>query len=215
MNKQKAIQASSPPPRFAKERGATVTTSKSAIRLHDGTSATSIGIDISQATCPDRSYHAELAGVVYENGTVKLLFGQETRNKKVRSLIEVSMSPRSVIQALNAFNVIKHPSFEEIVLQMGEKIPTLYKFDEDPPEVARLKANMLSMSADGTEASIDFFDASPFTMANLQQNSSATSVNIVGVVRIDTQTALVHALLLGLRKLSSQFPPQITKLMEV
>lgn len=211
MNKQKAIQTAYP--RIAKERGTSVPVSNRLLKFSDGSSTKAVGIDLSQATCPDRSYHAELAGVAYENGIVKLLFGQATRSKKVRSLIEVSMSPHAVIQSLNVIAEIKNPSIEDLLRLTGEETRTLSEFDEDPPEVARLKANMWSVGFSGSEASIDFYDASPFAMGMLQ-NGAAASITIVGVVRIDTQTALVHALILRLRELISQFPCQIRDGME-
>lgn len=211
MNKPRTIQASHQ--RFARERGTPVPASNHNIKLIDGSMAQAVGIDLAQATCPDRSYPAELAGVVYENGTVKLLFGQATRGGKVRSLIEISMAPLAVIQLLNVIEELKNPSLEDLFRQTGEVVRTLTKFDEDPPEVARLKANMVSMGFSGSEACVDFYDASPFTMSNLQ-TGTATTANVAGVVRIDTQTSLMHALVLGIKELVSQFPPQIKALTE-
>lgn len=211
MNKSRAIHTSHQ--RFARERGTPVPASNRTIKLLDGSTAQAVGIDLSQATCPDRSYPAELAGVVYENGTVKLLFGQATRSGKVRSLIEISMSPLAVIQLLNVIEELKNPSLEDLFRLTGEGVRTLSVFDEDPPDVARLKANMVSMGFSGSEACIDFYDASPFTMSNLQ-NGAATSANVLEVVRIDTQTSLVYALVLKVKELIQQFPSQIKTLIE-
>lgn len=205
MSKYSSLQASS---QFPKERGTSVPASIRKLKLLDGTMANGLGVDLSQAIVPDRSYHAELAGLAYENGIVKLLFGQATRNNKVRSLIEISMSPLAAIQALTVTDSIKNPSLVELIQTTGEDARTLSEFSEDPPEVARLNANMISMAFSGSEASIDFYDASPFTMRGLQIGST-NAINVVGVVRVDTQTALVHELLLRLRELSVQFPPQI------
>lgn len=205
MSKTKTIQAPQP---YARERGSPVPANVN--KLAGGSSASTIGIDLSQAVSPDRSYPAELAGAVYEHGTVNLLFGQATRSGKIRSLIEISMSPLAVIQSLNVIDTIRNPSLDELLELTGEEKRTLTIFDEDPPEVARLKANMLSIGFSATEASIDFFDASPFTMRNIR--NGATSANVVGIVRVDTQTALVYALILKMRELASQFTPQIRQL---
>ena len=206
MGKSKSIRTTYQP--FARERGVAVPASSSEIMLPDGSTAFIVGIDLSKAMCPDRSYPAELAGVVYENGIVKLLFGQATLDGGVRSLVEVSMSPQATIQALTVIEELKNPSLEDIFRSTGEEGRTLTEFKIDPPDVARLKANMLAIGLSGSEACIDFYDLSSFAKRNLQIGTTETA-NVLGVVRIDTQTALVHALILKIKELTSRFPSPI------
>lgn len=176
--------------------------------LADGSTALTLGFDLSQAASPDRSYAAELAGIAYENGIVKLMFGQATRSGAVRSLVEISMSPAASIQALRTIEELRNPSIEDLVKIDGTALP-LTDFKEDPPEVARLKAYMMLTAFAGTETCIDFYDASPFTMAQIQRGQTTTA-SLLPVVRIDTQTQLLYALMKEWQKLASQFPKQST-----
>ena len=181
----------------------------------DGSFGKTVEIDLTRASPPDKSYSADLAGAVYENGVLKLLFGQASRNGGVRSLIEISMSPVSVIQMINSLNKIVNPSILEILERIGESNRDLTEFDEDPKEVARLKANMVMIGLSGQEACLQFFDADAFAMKKLQQTGKSSSDSVVGVVRVDTQTALIPTLISKLRELASQFPAQTRSFVEV
>ena len=174
-----------------------------------------VEIDLNRASPPDKSYSADLAGAVYENGVLKLLFGQASRNGKVRSLIEISMSPVSVVQLINSLNKMVNPSIAEILAAMGETNRDLTQFDDDPKEVARLKANMVMVSFYGTETCMHFYDADPFIIKKLKQTGKNSSDSVIGVVRVDTQTALIPTLILKLRELASQFPVQTSRFVEV
>ena len=204
MNKTKGMML--PYPSIAQERGTAVPFTK--IAAPDGSANTLLHMDLSKAVCPDKSYPSDMVGAVYENGDVTLLFGQSSRGGKVRSLVEVSMSPVAALQFLRANTAMKQPTVDEIMQKVGAVKRTVSTFDEDPKEVARLKANFVSLAFFGSEACIDFYDASAFSMGNLQRMGGATMANVVGVVRIDTQTALVKALFDRIAELSSQFPSQ-------
>jgi hypothetical protein len=182
--------------------------------LPEGSTATSIEIDMSKVPPPERSYFAELAGVEYENGSVNFLFGQSTRDNKIRSMIEISMSPYSVIQALRSIEALNAPSLADIVQKQGDASAVLSAFKEEPPEVARIKANIMTFAFADSEASIEYFYISPFSVANLNKRL-ATSVDVQGVVRIDTQTILVEALRQRLIELIPQFSASVRDLWEI
>lgn len=198
---------------YARERGVAIPASNQTIKLADGTAGGAIQIDLSKAMSPDRSYPAELAGAVFEKGAVKLIFGQEARSGSVRSMLEITMSPTAAVSLLNVVETLS-PPLESLFQSTGDELPTLSEFNEDPPEVARLKANMFTLAFSGSDACIDFYYISPFSMARVQLSSTPTA-NVMGVVRIDIRTALVYALISKVSDLVSQFPTKIKELMEV
>jgi hypothetical protein len=193
---------------YAKERGVLVPTTKVPISESSGYSR--FEMDLSQALCPDKSYAADMAGAVYEMGEVLVLFGQRSRDGNARSLVEISMSPLSVLQTLQSASNLSGATLQEIMGNIGDNERELSSFSEDPKEVARLKANLVYMAFNGSEACLDFFDTSPFTIRKLLTGESDKG-NVAGIVRIDTQTALIKSLLTKLTELSSQFPSALRR----
>lgn len=189
---------------FARERGTPVSVAAITARVNDGSSLVSYTIDLTQAPSPDRSYPAELVGLSYENGLVIVMFGQRTRNGAVRSLIEVVMPPEGIVRLLNAVDEMSNPTFSQVMASSVIGVDTLTTFEDDPKEVARLKANAATVGFSGSEACVDFYDMSPFSVARVHQGAS--TANVLGVVRIDTQTLLVGALVAEMRKVAKSFP---------
>ena len=186
-----------------KERGVTVPVSKQQITMPDGSVGLSVGIDLSAVEVPDRSYYAEVCGLAYENVRVKFMFGQMQRNGKPRSLIIISMTPHAAAMCLDLVDRLATPSLDEILLRTQIEKGRLTDFPEDPEETAALKASMVAMAFFGRDACLDFYDASPFSWAGAQSSSKMT---VLGVVRINTDTALVAAMVDRLREFQAQFP---------
>lgn len=198
---------------LAKERGGPVQIVTQQVTRGDGSMASVLAIDLSQALAPDRVYCADLCGVVYENSTAKLLFGQQGRDGTIRSMVEVTVPPLSAMQFLELFDGLKNPSIPEILQILGLEPAPVTKFTIEPKDIVQFKANLVTSAFYGSDSCLDFYNISAFTMGVLQKNGgSTTSANVLGVVRIETSAPVVASLVNGLRELKSQFPSNMVNL---
>src|SRR5262245_44171463 len=103
MNKKKHQNV---PMRLGSRPGeAAVPVRKVTVTLPDGTSALRVDLDLSRVPLPDKSYLADCAGVIYDEGQaqVKLLFGQrKVVGDELRSLIVIIMSSDAIHQFLTS-----------------------------------------------------------------------------------------------------------------
>ena len=118
------------------------------------------------------------------------------------------MSPQSVVQLLDAIGAMSQPSFEDVVNLGAIKSEALTDFKEDPDDSANMKASLVACAFSGPDACLDFYDASPFVMAQAKQHPQG-KLTLRGVVRIDTRTSLMISIFKHLRTLRDRFPPQV------
>ena len=202
--------------RIAKERGGAVQIVNQQITTPDGTMATALSIDLSDATVPDRLYYADLCDVVYDCYAVKLLFGQQRRGGGVRSMVEISMPPLSALNFLRLLDGLKDPSVAEILQMMGLQPGGLSDIKEDPKETVQFKANLATSAFFGTDSCLDFYSASAFTMGAIQLSGKpGSTANVLGVVRVETPAPVVAAMQEGIRKIIPLIPDKILVLAQI
>jgi hypothetical protein len=187
-----------------REKGTAVHVTARQVTLKDGTSGTVHGINLSEAEVPDRSYVAETCGAIYENNTVKLMFAQPKLGGGLRSLVIISMTPLAAAQFLHAVEHLQNVSLDEIATKSNIIKEPLSDFPATEPEqTAGLAANMVAAAFSGRETCMDFYHANAFTVAALPATSK---LHLEPVVRINTRTSLMLALVHRLQELRSEFP---------
>jgi len=174
------------------------------IKLPNGGVASEIGIDLSQAEVPERTYFGDVCGIEYVHETVRIIFGQLKRSGKPLSLVTISLSPQSILQFIETVDRMTEPSFAEL-LQIGSiNSEPLLDFIDDPEDAANMKASLVAIALAGPDACLDFYDASPFVVAQARRSPSGKMM-LRGVVRIDTRTAIMMSVMDRLKEIGANF----------
>lgn len=191
-----------------REKGTPVPVTTRQVTLKDGTAGTVHGINLSEAEVPDRTYVGETCGAICENNMVKITFAQPKLGGGLRSLVIISMTPLAATQFLHSIERLQSPSLEEIAAKSNiteeplSDLPT-----SEPEQTASLIANMVAAAFSGRETCMDFYHANAFTIAALPATSK---MHLEPVVRINTRTSLMLALVHRLQELRRDFPVDAT-----
>lgn len=170
-----------------------------------GTSGAQLAINASNAPVPDRRYVADGFGVIADDQSAKLLFGQRLIGSKtgLRSLLVIHMSPRAVRQFLNSVDNVRNPTFEEIAEKLSITPQGQMKIDEEPEQTVALSANFALCAVSGEEATIDLYQASPFSVLAVIESQKMA---LDPVVRVDLPSAVFMGLIRELQDVAKRFP---------
>jgi hypothetical protein len=174
-------------------------------QLSDGSVQLGYSFDLTDVPVPDRKYTADIALIQYSNEVLKLGFGQEKMGigDGLRSLLVVHFVTRGASQFIDSMAQMSAPSFEELLNASPVQARELYELTEEPSQTLAFSANLLSVAISGREACLDFYNASPFSMAKMQ---SSSKLSVEPVVRVDISLGLLAALHKKLGELKNSFP---------
>jgi len=189
-----------------RERGTAVPLSFTRVKLKDGSSGQVVGLDLSQAEVPDKSYFGEACGTDYVGDSVRIMFAQpKLSGGELRSLVLISMPPPSAKQFAQSIERMKNPTIQEIIASVHVPPKQLMAIPlTEPDQTASLTANLVAVGVHGHESCLDFYHANAF--AHLAAQSNSSQMFLEPVVRVNTHTGLLYSLLVRLNELSAQFP---------
>jgi hypothetical protein len=163
-----------------------------------GVVAKSFGVDLSKAPVPERKYLAKVCSVGRTEAAVTFMFGQpQIGAKKLRNLLVVEMNAAGAVALLDSMNQLG-PIFEQTA-QLGFRPEISPPVTEEPMQVVELAANFALCAISGYEACLDFFEASPFSLAIALQTET---LYLDPVVRVNIRTPLLLGLVDELRKIA-------------
>lgn len=165
----------------------------------DGTTMANLGLNAAKIDVPDRRYTADTCAVSEHRGTVKLIFAQERIDGSAwRSLLVVHMSRDAVSRFLTTIKQIANPSLDEIASAAHIDAEPLATNFNEPSQAIALSANVVLSAVSGSEACLDFYQASPFSMSAV---AASRKLALEPVVRVDLRTSLFLALIENFRSL--------------
>lgn len=166
----------------------------------------SFGVDISDAPVPQRRYAAELCSIQQRNGQLKLIFAQASLDDAgLDSALVVRLNPGAAKRMLASIDEMDSPGVAEIARLMHIEPEPLSDIHQRPQQMANVVANLAAIALSGYETCIDFYNASPFAMRDMQKTQELA---VEPVVRVDIQTALFLSLIAGLRTVVASLPQQ-------
>jgi hypothetical protein len=180
-----------------------------------GTSVATVGLNLGNAPVPERSYGSDVFSVGFARGVVSMCFGQtKPRDESsLHSLLVVRMSPHgarsflaSLTQKLSGIDM----SIETALVMNAGEAEEQFQMTEDPDQMVKLTANLAIIAVNNGEACIDFFNASPFSLMNMNQSRKLA---LQTIVRVELPASQLLGLLLALKKLENSLPappPEIT-----
>jgi len=185
-------------PQARKGEGVPVHVSSSNPTSFLGLPSRAISVDLSSAPVPERKYFAEVCTVTMLEHSARIMFGQPQFGvKRLRTLVMVAMSRRSVIALLSSLDQMQSPSLEEICAAEGLAPEISPPIEEEPVQVVELSANFTLCGVSSTEACVDFFEASPFSLGVAVQSDT---LHVDPVVRVSLTTPLLLGMVMELRK---------------
>lgn len=170
----------------------------------NGTTLTSMTLNLAEAPVPDRRYAADFVSVVYKDDVVKLVFGQEKLGSSdVRSCVVIAFNTHDARFFLQSVRDMKNPSLDEVVVQSNiTTIPAMRAVDVEPAQTIALSGNFIMAGCTGRSSCMDIYSVSAFAFANVQKTKK---IPVDPVVRIDLSTAHIVALRDELARLSINF----------
>ncbi|MBI4703441.1 MAG: hypothetical protein HY744_20195 [Deltaproteobacteria bacterium] len=160
-------------------------------------------LDLAAARVPGRRYQADAGDAVARDGRVQILFAQRRCLAGLRSLVVVNVSPEGVRNIL-ASCVEFLPRLREYL--DSRKLPAAVPLErtEEPAQAVALVANLALIAYADTEALIDFYHASAWSLRVLAQGGQDLAVD--PVVRVDLSVTLLRLVLDRLQELERELP---------
>jgi hypothetical protein len=169
----------------------------------NGLSVQTAAIKLGDAPVPERKYVADVCGVEYVTGTLKLLFGQRRiGSDELRTLLVIHMSNAGAARFLAATDQLTPQSLQEMAKTLGIGVQESTSIKTEPAQTVALAAGMVLIAAAGDETTMDFYQASAFALAAV---AGTNKLVLDPVVRIDLRTALLRGLIDGVRKFDAHF----------
>jgi hypothetical protein len=149
---------------------------------------------------PPRRFVADVAKVLARHGDVRFVFGQENvLGSALETALVVRMCPPAAQELLNDLNAMSDPTLLEIAKGIRIAAAPTYMLAKAERTV-NVIANGTAVAVSGHETAIDFFHASPFSMAaSKQANGQEIAVPAEAIVRVDLHTAGLLTLVEELR----------------
>lgn len=161
-------------------------------------------VNLSEAPVPERKYVADTYGVVFVPGTVQLLFGQRRIGvDALRSLLIIQMTPFSAARFLGSMAQLSPISLEQLAEQNQISAEMPPPITSEPDQTVALAAGLVLTAASSEETTLDFYQASAFSVSAMQHTKH---LHLDPVVRIDLRTSLMLGLVEQLRMLGSKLP---------
>jgi len=157
----------------------------------DGVTHASVGVELHSAPVPARRYVGEVCSVARIDGWNRIVFGQpKIMGDSLRSALIILMSDSAVGNFLNSLISVKE-------LHDDERIP-LYELKSEPDHTVTAVANFVVAGMGESEACIDFYHASPFSMAAI---GNTQKLAVEPVVRVDLRSGLFWTVVEALTQL--------------
>ena len=157
-----------------------------------------LGINTASVEVPDRRYTTDTCAVSQSQGTVKLIFAQETVDGKAwRSVLVVHMSNEAVSRFLATLEQMGSPGLDTIAASNNIQAELLKPMMSEPHgQAIALSANLVLTAASGNEACLDFYQASAFSLSLV---FASKKLALEPIVRVDLRTSLLLALVAAIR----------------
>jgi hypothetical protein len=149
---------------------------------------------------------SDLAGVVFANSTVKIVFAQQKLSGEMRSMIIIHMSTHAARQFVASVTDPVPPGVDIRVLSSAIESEALMDASVEPEQTVAFSANMVAIAVVGVDSCLDFYQTSTFAMANI---ATSSKVPIDPVVRVDLRTALLVSVIKRIQDLESSFPASV------
>ena len=172
----------------------------------DGTTVSSIGVELGSAPVPERRYVCDVASVNRGEQGVQLLFAQaKVGSSALRSLLVVHVSGGGVGQFLRAMEEMGPRMRSYLQRTQPHLRERLIDLPEEPQQTVALAANLIVASHSGQEACLDFYHASAFSFHAVKLGGNLA---VDPVVRVFLTTSLFDAIYAKLEELKSSMPEE-------
>lgn len=203
-NVQARLQATGGAPKNRPHEGSNVPAIIGQTTVVNGLEVKTAAIKLDEAPVPERKYVADVCGLTYEPGTVKLLFGQRRIGSEgLRSLLVIQMFPSGVARFMSAIDQVSPHSLDHLAQAAGIQAEQSKPITEEPAQTVALAAGFCLFAASPEETTLDFYQASAFAMSNMVHSRKLA---VDPVVRIDLRTSLLLALVHDIRRLGPKIP---------
>lgn len=165
------------------------------------------GIDLQSLPVPDRRLSCDTVSFVRTDYMVKLLFAQkEVVGEGYLAMVVVQMTFDAIHNFLRSVNTLE-AGLKEL---MNGQYPTgeVVQIKEKPQQSAVVTANLVFAGYSGTDACLDFYYTSPFSIKSI---NILNKVSVEPVVRINVPTHLLVAMYSSLQKIAHSLPSNIGK----
>lgn len=163
--------------------------------ISNGQPAVTLGAKLHGAPVPDRRYSANFCGLKKASDCFYLLFGQKsvTADSELRSLLSIRMSFRAAKSFVKSLQEIgeapaKGPTLEGAAKNAGISAASLDVVKSEPAQTVAFDANMVAAAFSDAEACLDFYYASPFSVAEVSRGR-AQKLGVDPIVRVIVLTA--------------------------
>lgn len=160
-----------------------------------------LGLDFYSLPVPDRRLSCDTVSLVHTDYMIKLLFAQrEVVGDGYLSMLVVQMSFEAIHNFLPSIAQLE-PGLELIT----GKFPSakLTKIEGKPQQCAVVTASYIFAGFSGTDACLDFYYISPFSVQSI---NILNKVSVEPVVRVNVPTYLLLAMLRELQKIAPSLP---------
>jgi hypothetical protein len=158
---------------------------------------------LADVAVPDRKYYATICCVETDARSATLMFGQpQIGTNRLRSLLVVRMSVIGVTSLLANIDEMKTPTLDEIARNEGIQPELSPPITVEPVQVVEFASNLSLAAVAGFAACLDFYEASPFSLAHAV---TAGEIYVDPVVRVNMPTPFLLGLIARLKDAVLQF----------
>jgi len=160
------------------------------------------GIDLQALPVPDRRLSCDTVSFLRTDYMVKLLFAQkEVVGNGYLAMVVVQMTFDAIHNFLRSMKPLETGLKE--LLNGQYPIGEMVEIKERPQQSAVVTANLVFSGYSGTDACLDFYYTSPFSMRSI---NILNKVSVEPVVRVNVPTHLLVAMFRGLQSLAPSLP---------
>ena len=161
-------------------------------------------LDISSLPVPDRKLACDTVSIVKLDYMVKLLFAQKDAiGSGYLSALVVQMTHESVNNFLRVTTTLE-AGIKELE-NKGFPRGSLVEIKDKPEQSAVVTASMIMAGYSGLDGCLDFYYASPFSVAAINYGNK---LSVEAVVRVNLPTPLLVAMCRGLGEIKLTLPSQ-------
>lgn len=190
-----------------RERGIAIPVTTRRITLRDGTAGEELSLSLKDAEVPDRSYFGQECSAKYADDVLLIAFAQPKLGGDLRTLLMISMPTPAAAQFIRSVEKMSDPTLSDIATNVKVQEGSLLEFPAiEPEQTVTLAANIVAVAVSGHETCLDFYHASAFSYLHLRQTKN---MYLEPVVRVNTRTSLMLALMRRLKEIAVRFPPHV------
>jgi len=160
-------------------------------------------VNLAAAPVPERRYVSDAVSILDDDGdSVRMLFGQRRSvGSGLRSMLVIHMGFEGVTHFVASLAEVQNSTMGLATPAPKVVAKPLAVFHEEPEQTVALAANMIAMAQSGTEACLDFYYASAFTMMSML-NGGKFAVD--PVVRVTLSAAYTVAIVAKMREMAAK-----------